>query len=168
MLFRSPLAGLCEDIMIVEIKRMEIIDFLMKSLQKVWLKIGVGNLMKIFFIRNTPNTIPLSLKVFRVMTVMVFPRKTMHFWCFFSPDCHCGSAYSKLVLLWIRSSASFRTVPRQCTPRHRSRRLLRVRRSCSNWAMLSVHSTSMPNGVAWFLIRSEIQFDAQVLEFELF
>ena len=38
--------------------------------------------MKIFFIRNAPNTIPLSLKVFLVMTVMVFPRKTMNFHAF--------------------------------------------------------------------------------------
>ena len=51
--------------------------------------------MKIFFIRNAPNTIPLSLKVFPVMTVMVFPRKIMNFSCFFSPDCHCGTPYSK-------------------------------------------------------------------------
>ena len=106
MLFRRKLAVLCEDIMIVQIKPMEIIDFLMKSLQKLWLKIGVGNLMKIFFIRNAPNTIPLSLKVFPVMTVMVFPWKNMKFSCFFSPGCHCGTPYSKSVIPCARPSTA--------------------------------------------------------------
>ena len=31
--------------------------------------------MKIFFIRNVPNNIPWSLKVFPVMSVTMFPRK---------------------------------------------------------------------------------------------
>ena len=95
MLFRSKLAVLCEDFMIVQINAMKSIDFFDEIIQKWWLKIGVGKLMKIFFIRNAPNTIPLSLKVFPVMTVMIFPRKTMNFSCLFSPDCHCGTSYSK-------------------------------------------------------------------------
>ena len=38
--------------------------------------------MKIFFIRNVPNKIPWSLKVFSVMFVTIFPRKTMKNSCF--------------------------------------------------------------------------------------
>ena len=45
--------------------------------QKTWLKIGVGNLMKIFFIRNVPNNISWSLKEFSVMSVAIFPWKTI-------------------------------------------------------------------------------------------
>ena len=51
--------------------------------------------MKIFFIRNAPNTIPLSLKVFPVMTVMVFPRKTMKNSRFFMYADYCRASYSK-------------------------------------------------------------------------
>ena len=39
--------------------------FFDEIIQKWWFKIWVGKSMKIFFIRNAPNTIPLSLKVFR-------------------------------------------------------------------------------------------------------
>ena len=46
-------------------------------MQKLWFKIEVGKLMKIFFIRNVLNNIPWSLKVFPVMPVTIFPRKTM-------------------------------------------------------------------------------------------
>ena len=52
---------------------MKIIAFFDEIMQKIWFKIGVGNSMKIFFIRNAPNTIPWSLKVFPGMTVMMFP-----------------------------------------------------------------------------------------------
>ena len=45
--------------------------------QKTWLKIGVGNLMKIFFIRNAPNNSSWSLKMSPVMHATIFPRKTM-------------------------------------------------------------------------------------------
>ena len=93
---------------------MEIIVFFDEIMQKLWLKIGVGNLMKIFFIRNAPNTIPLSLKVFPVMTVMVFPRKIMNFSCFFSPDCHCGTPYSKSPIPCTRrNTALWRPTARQ-------------------------------------------------------
>ena len=61
--------------MIVQIKPMKIIEFLDDIMQNLWFKIGVGKLMKIFFIRNVPNNIPWSLKVFPVMTVMMFPFK---------------------------------------------------------------------------------------------
>ena len=61
---------------------------------------------------------------------------------FFLPICHCGSAYSKLILLCMRSSASFWTVSEQCTPRHRSRRLLRVESSPWNLTSTSISSGS--------------------------
>ena len=51
--------------------------------QKIWFKIGVGKLMKIFFLRNVPNNIPWSLKAFPVMSATIFPRKTIKFSCFF-------------------------------------------------------------------------------------
>ena len=38
--------------------------------------------MKIFFIRNVPNEIPWSLKVFPVMPVTILPRKTMKIYAF--------------------------------------------------------------------------------------
>ena len=38
--------------------------------------------MKIFFIRNVPNNIPWSLKMFPVMSVTIFPRKTVKKRCF--------------------------------------------------------------------------------------
>ena len=40
--------------------------------------------MKMFFIRNVPNNIPWSLKVFPVMTVMMFPFKNHEKIMFFS------------------------------------------------------------------------------------
>ena len=70
------------------------------------------------------------------------PEKTSHFLTFFLPICHCGSAYSKLILLCMRSNASFWTVPEQCTPRHRSRRLLRVESSPWNLTSTSISSGS--------------------------
>ena len=63
--------------MIVQIKHMKIVEFFDEIMQKIWFKIGVGKSMKIFFIRNVPNNIPWSLKVFPMMPVTIFPRKTM-------------------------------------------------------------------------------------------
>ena len=147
MHYRSQLAGLCEDIMIVEIKPMEIIDFLMKSLQKLWLKIGVGNLMKIFFIRNAPNTIPLSLKVLPVMTVMVFPRKTMNFSCFFSPGCHCGTPYSKSRIPCTRPNTALWHPAARQLPSDGSLRLLGVR-SCASRFVISCPNTIIPEKIS--------------------
>ena len=53
----ANLIVLCEYIMIVQIKPMKIIEFLDEIMQKLWFKIGVGTLMKIFFIRNVINNI---------------------------------------------------------------------------------------------------------------
>ena len=63
--------------------------------QKIWFKIGVGILMKIFFIRNVPNNIPWSLKMFPVMYVTIFPRKTMKKSCFFMYADYCRASHSK-------------------------------------------------------------------------
>ena len=51
--------------------------------------------MKIFFIRNVPNNIPWSLKMFPVMYVTIFPRKTMKNSCFFMYVDYCRASYSK-------------------------------------------------------------------------
>ena len=70
--------------------------------------------MKIFFIRNVPNNIPWSLKVFPVMPVTIFPRKTMKNSCFFLPVCHCGTLYSKSVIPCARpNTALWRPAARQ-------------------------------------------------------
>ena len=63
--------------------------------QKTWFKIGVGNLMKIFFIRNVPNDTPWSLKVFPVMHVTIFPRKPVKHPCFFMFADYCRDSNSK-------------------------------------------------------------------------
>ena len=63
--------------------------------QKTWLKIGVGNLMKIFFIRNVPNNSPWSLKMSPVMHATIFPRKTMKNSRFFMYADYCRASYSK-------------------------------------------------------------------------
>ena len=52
-------------------------------------------MMKIFFIRNVSNNIPLSLKVFPVMPLALFPRKTMIFSCVFMLSGYCRVSYSK-------------------------------------------------------------------------
>ena len=95
---------LCEYIMIVQLKPMKIIEIFDEILQKWCFKIGVGKSMKIFFIRNVPNNIPWSLKVFLVMPVTIFPRKTMKNSCFFLPVWHCGTLYSKSVIPCARPS----------------------------------------------------------------
>ena len=73
----ANLIVICEHIMIVQIIPMKIIGIFDEIMQKLWFKIGVGKSMKIFFIRNVPNNITLSLEVFLVMPVTIFPRKTM-------------------------------------------------------------------------------------------
>ena len=59
---------------VVQTKPMKIIAFFDEIMKKWWFKIGVGNLMKIFFIRNVTNNIPLTLKMFPVMPLATFPR----------------------------------------------------------------------------------------------
>ena len=56
---------------------------------------GVGKMLKIFFNRNVSNNIPLSLKVFPVMPLAIFPRKTMIFSCVFMFSGYCRVSYSK-------------------------------------------------------------------------
>ncbi len=65
------------------------------NLTKTWLKIGVGNLMKIFFIRNVPNNIPWSLKMLPVMPATIFPRKTIKNSRFFMYADYCRASHSK-------------------------------------------------------------------------
>ena len=77
MFFEADLLVMCEYDMVVQTKPMKIIECFDEIMQKIWFKIGVGKLMKIFFIRNVPNNIPWSLKIFPVMSVMIFPRKTI-------------------------------------------------------------------------------------------
>ena len=51
--------------------------------QKTWFKIGVGKLMKIFFMWNVPNNIPWPLKVSPVISETIFPRKPIKNACGF-------------------------------------------------------------------------------------
>ena len=62
---------------VVQTKPMKIIGFFDEIMSKTWFKMRVGKLMKIFFMRNVPNNIPWSLKVFPVMFQTVFPPKTI-------------------------------------------------------------------------------------------
>ena len=83
-------------------KLMKTIGFFDEIMQKIWFKIGVGKSTKIFFIRNVPNNIPWSLKVFPVMPVTIFPRKTAKNQCFYCRDSnskcvHYGIALQKRV-----------------------------------------------------------------------
>ena len=80
---------------VVQTKPMKIIAFFDEIMQKIWFKIGVGNLMKIFFIRNVPNNIPWSLKMFPVMPATIFPRKTMKNSRFFLYVDYCRASHSK-------------------------------------------------------------------------
>ena len=95
MFFEANLMVMCEYSMVVQIKPMKIIVFFDEIMQKIWFKIGVGNLMKIFFIRNVPNNIPWSLKMFPVMYVTIFPRKPMKNSCFFMYVDYCRASHSK-------------------------------------------------------------------------
>ena len=97
-------------------KPMKIIGFFDEIMQKIWFKIWVGKMMKIFFIRNAGNNIPLSLKVFSVMPLAEFPRKTMIFSCVFMFSDHCRVSYSKYMLYAIALQK------RVCFVRARSRK----------------------------------------------
>ena len=68
--------------MVVQAKPMKISAFFDEIMQKIWFKIGVGKLMKIFFMRNVPNNILWPLKVSPVMPETIFPRKTIKFHAF--------------------------------------------------------------------------------------
>ena len=100
--------------------------------------------MKIFFIRNVPNNIPWSLKVFSVMPVTIFPRKTMKNSCFFLPVCHYGTLYSKSVIPCARpKTALWRPVARQLQS-DGSLRLITFRSSASSMLRSRVYSYSVP------------------------
>ena len=132
MLFRSKLDSYMRIHHDRTDKTMKIIEFFDEIMQKLWFKIGVGKLMKIFFIRNVPNNIPWSLKVFPVMPVTIFPRKTMKNSCFFLPVCHCGTLYSKSVIPCARpKTALWRPAARQLQS-DGSLRLITFRSSASS------------------------------------
>ena len=98
--------------------------------------------MKIFFIRNVPNNIPWSRKVFPVMPVTIFPRKTMKKSCFFLPVCHCGTLYSKSVIPCTRpSTALWRPAVRQLSS-DGSLRLITFRSSASSMLRSRIYSYS--------------------------
>ena len=118
--------------MIVQIIPMKIIEIFDEIMQKLWFKIGVGKSVKIFFIRNVPNKIPWSLKVFPVMPVTIFPRKTMKNPCFFLPVRHCGALYSKSVIPCARPCTAFRHTRLRQLQSDGSLRLMTLRSSPSN------------------------------------
>ena len=64
MFFEANLMVIGEYSMAVQTKPMKIIGFFDEIEQKIWFKLGVGKLMKIFFMRNVPNNISWSLGVF--------------------------------------------------------------------------------------------------------
>ena len=100
--------------------------------------------MKIFFIRNVPNKIPWSLKVFPVMHVTIFPRKTMKISCFFLLVHHCGALYSKSVIPCSRPSTTlWRPAARQLQS-DGSLRLITFRSSSSSMLWSRVYSYSVP------------------------
>ena len=74
---------------VVKTKPMKIIGFFDEIMSKTWFKMRVGKLMKIFFIRNVPNNIPLPLKMFPVMPLAPLPRKSMIFSCVFMFSDYC-------------------------------------------------------------------------------
>ena len=71
MLFEANLMVMCEYSMALQTKTMKIIGFFDEIEQKIWFKLGVGKLMKIFFMRNVPNNISWSLGVFAVSSEMI-------------------------------------------------------------------------------------------------
>ena len=82
MFFEANLMVMGEYSMAVQTKPMKIIGFFDEIEQKIWFRLGVGKLMKIFFMRNVPNNISWSLGVFAVTSETIFPRKTMIFHAF--------------------------------------------------------------------------------------
>ena len=95
MFFEANLMVMYEYSMVVQTKPMKIIGFFDEIMQKIWFKIGVGKLMKIFFMRNVPNNIPWSLNVSPVTSETIFPRKPLNFSCFFMFADYCRDFYSK-------------------------------------------------------------------------
>ena len=101
--------------------------------------------MKIFFMRNVPNNIPWSLKVFPVMPVTIFPRKPMKNSCFFLPVCHCGTPYSKSAIPCARPSTALWHASRRCTAEALSLRVFGVGTSASRFCMLSMSTNTLWN-----------------------
>ena len=93
--FLTNLMLLCGYGMIVQTKPMEIIGFFDEIMQKIWFKMRVGKLMKIFFMRNVSNNIPWPLKVSLVISETIFPRKTIKFSWFFTFADYCRASYRK-------------------------------------------------------------------------
>ena len=136
--------------------------------QKICFKIGVGKSMKIFFIRNVPNNIPWSLKVFPVMPVTIFPRKTMKNSCFFLPVCHCGTLYSKSVIPCARpKTALWRPAARQLQS-DGSLRLITFRSSASSMLRSRVYSYSVPFFSRWLYLLAEFCSRQTARDFECF
>ena len=79
---------------VVQTKPMKIIGFFDEIMQKIWFKMRVGKLMKIFFMRNVSNTIPWSLKVFPMMPETTFPPKSIKKSWFFMFVDNCRDSYS--------------------------------------------------------------------------
>ena len=95
------------------------------------------------FTRNAPDNLPCPLKVFPVMPVMIFPRKTMKNSCFFLPVCHCGTLYSKSVIPCARPSTALWSCSEHCTLRDRSLRPLGVG-SCASSMLMTSTVTIIP------------------------
>ena len=111
--------------------------------------------MKIFFIRNVPNKIPWALKVFPVMPMMIFPRKTMKISCFFLQVCHCGTLYSKSVIPCAQpKTALWRPAARQLQS-DGSLRLITPRSSPSSMLWSRVYSYSVPFFSRWLYLLAE-------------
>ena len=82
MFFKANLKVMCKYSMPVQTKPMKIIGFFNEIQQKIWFKIGVGNLTKIFFLRIAIWQLSWPLRVSAVTSETLFPRKTMKFSCF--------------------------------------------------------------------------------------
>ena len=145
---------------------MKIIGFFDEIMQKLWFRIGVGNLKKIFFIRNVPNIIPWSLKVFPVMPVTIFPRKPMKNSCFFLPVCHCGTLYSKSVIPCARpKTALWRPAARQLQS-DGSLRLITFRSSSSSMLRSRVYSYCVSFFSRWLYILTEFCLRQTAFDFD--
>ena len=124
--------------------------------------------MKIFFIRNVPNNIPYSLKVFPVTPATIFPRKTMKISCFFLPVCHCGTLYSKSVIPCARpKTALWRPAARQLQS-DGSLRLITFRSSSSSMLRSRVYSYCVSFFSGWLYLLAEFCSRQTAFDFECF
>ena len=124
--------------------------------------------MKIFFVRNVPNNIPWLLKVFPMMPVTIFPRKTMKNSCFFLPACHCETLCSKSVIPCARpKTALWRPAARQLQS-DGSLRLITFRSSASSMLRSRVYSYSGPFFSSWLYLHAEFCSRQTARDFECF